>query len=144
MYTLYCRHISECPHADNKFWRGCSKRAGCEHQGQCKCRIWLAITDNGEDRRESLKTRSWEAAERLKTKMERGEAKAAVMTVQEAKTAYLTDCAARNLSKNTQNKLKLILGELDKQFGRRPINAVTFHDLVTFRATWTGPSGHTT
>lgn len=50
--SVYTRHSLECPKKDNPQWR------------RCKCRKWLYIYVDGEDRSRSAKTRSWEEAER--------------------------------------------------------------------------------
>jgi hypothetical protein len=100
--------------------------------------MWVRGEIDGRHYKESLKTRSWERAEALKREIEQGCAKAPVMSVSDAKNAYLLDCAARSLSQNTQTKLKLVLGELEQTFRGELLKAVTFARLLNFRASWQG------
>src|ERR1700758_1522694 len=53
MLMLYRRHLDSCPHAFK----------GRKHK-RCKCPVWVDGTYIGMDVRRSLKTRSWEDAER--------------------------------------------------------------------------------
>jgi integrase len=101
--------------------------------------MWLRGANEGVNRKESLKTRSWDRAEALKREIEQGKTKATAMSVQEAKNAYLRDCRARNLSKVTLDKFTLVLGDLEQFCRERSfffLKQVTFDSLVDFREAW--------
>jgi integrase len=100
--------------------------------------MWLRGSSDGINRKESMKTRSWDRAEALKREIEQGKPQTPAQTILDAKNAYLTDCRARNLSHNTLTKLTLVLNELVGFFPHRVLQEISFEDVVNFRASWQG------
>jgi integrase len=49
---------------------------------------------------------------------------------------YLSDAKARNISDSQMRKLRLVLGELDRNYDTVPIGAVTVDDLRKIREAW--------
>jgi integrase/recombinase XerD len=51
--SVYTRHTTDCPKKADRNWK------------RCQCRKWLYIFEEGQDRRMTAGTRSWEQAERV-------------------------------------------------------------------------------
>jgi integrase/recombinase XerD len=58
MLTLYRRHLKRCSKADDRYWKRCS------------CPMWVEGTANGTYIRRSLKTASWERAQKFALEIE--------------------------------------------------------------------------
>jgi integrase len=58
------------------------------------------------------------------------------ITVKVACEKYLSDAEARNISDSQMRKLRLVLGELDRNFGPVAIGSVTVDDLRKIREAW--------
>jgi integrase len=86
--------------------------------------------------RKSLDLRSWEAAQKLIRDWE-ANPEGGGITVKVAVGKYLSDAEARNISDSQMRKLRLVLGELEKNFGAVAIRSVTVDDLRTIREAWT-------
>jgi hypothetical protein len=83
--SLYRRHRSKRPHADDRISR------------KCRCAIWATGTIEGKPFRQSLKTRNFERAETLKRKLEDGVTpREKGITIKDATDAFIKDCQARN------------------------------------------------
>src|SRR5215471_8228688 len=95
---VYTRHASNCPKKHDRFWR------------RCHCPKWIRGFLNGKTIRTTAKTRSWEAAEQKRNRMELDEA--APAAIREARTLMLTsalsafvrDAQDRNLATATVAK----------------------------------------
>lgn len=129
MLTLYRRHSALCPHLEDRHFR------------KCKCAIWCEGTIEGNYRRESLKTRSWERAEQLKRDMEDPRTPVAPkLTLQEAIDIFTTDLQAQNRAGDTVRKYRLLFRQLADYGARQGLFHLadfTFDVLVKFRASWT-------
>src|ERR1017187_4825100 len=68
---IYRRHSSDCPHLGQPYWRSCSKRnkPPCIHEGKCECSLWIRGSHEGVPVKESLKTNSWDRADRKSTRL---------------------------------------------------------------------------
>jgi integrase/recombinase XerD len=122
MLTIYRRHMAAC------------KFKGRKHRN-CNCPIWTAGTLHGRKIKKSLDLHSWEAAQKLvrdwEIKPEGGG-----ITVKMAVEKYLSDAEARNISDSQMRKLRLVLGELERNFGPVAIGSVTVDDLRKIREAW--------
>lgn len=98
MLSIYRRHRTKCKYADNRTSK------------QCRCPLWATGTLEGRHFRRSLKTRSFERAEQLKREIENGTKadQPKQITIAHALTAFIKDCEARNLSRSTLGKYRLL------------------------------------
>ena len=109
MLTIYRRHKANC------------KFAADRSSKKCRCNLWLTGTLFGEPYRKSAKTRSWEAAEKIKRDIEDGkqdQPQPKIITVQKALDAFVADCAARNLHPSTLRKYRLLRSRIS-EFARQ-------------------------
>lgn len=131
MLTLYRRHLDTCPHASKG-----------RNYKRCKCPIWVDGTYVGMEVRRSLKTISWEDAERRLAALKEspGFTFQQPKTIAEAVAIYLSDASAgQKLTEETLRKKRNVLNPLvsfcrDK--GKLYLKQITFEDLTEFRATW--------
>ena len=77
--------------------------------------LWLTGRLFGKKVRKSAKTRNWEAAEKIKRKVENGEetTQEKSISLEHALDAYLRDCGTRNLAPSTQKKYRALLQALE-------------------------------
>jgi integrase/recombinase XerD len=124
MLTLYRRHLKDCDHADNRYWK------------RCRCPMWAQGTIEGTPVRSSLNTPSWERAEGIAREWENnGGKKASLLSVDEAVSRFLSDAQARHLSPDTIKKNTRLLHALKDKYPVR-LKDVTLDDLRKFRETW--------
>lgn len=134
MLNAYKRHSPNCPH---------------RHEGRkyrrCKCRLWVDGFLNGEEIRESLKTRSWDEAQEIirewetagRRDTERGSDTNPV-AVSQACNEFLADAEARKLREPTLYKYHLLFRRLKAFAESEGIRYIGEFDLATvrkFRAT---------
>jgi integrase/recombinase XerD len=128
--TLYRRHRSSCPHADDRYFR------------KCRCAVWCEGTIEGKYLRQSLKTRSWERGEELKKQLDvnRAELKPkAPITVTDALDKFIADCESRNLNTSTLAKYKLLRKKLEEFARERALlllGELDSESLRAFRQSW--------
>ncbi len=155
MLTLYRRHL--------KTGFGLEKRDPCPNSGDRfvrkgdKCPMWVEGVDlNGNYHRKSLRTISWDTAERIVRDMQRlpsspaaaetgalsevpERAKQERPTFENARTVFLANIQAENRAADTIRKYQLLFRQLG-DFGRlRRLSAIedfTFEHLVAFRSSW--------
>jgi hypothetical protein len=128
MLTLYRRHLDACPHATKG-----------RNYKRCKCPIWVDGTYVGMEVRRSLKTASWDDAERRLAALKEspGFTFQQPKTVADAVVVYLADASAgQNLTEETLRKKRNVLNPLvnfcnDK--GKQYLKQITFEDLTEFR-----------
>lgn len=77
---------------------------------QCRCPLWFTGTLFGKPYRKSAKTRSFEAAEKIKRNIEDDNQadKRKELTIKDALAAFIRDCESRNLNKSTLAKYRLL------------------------------------
>lgn len=152
MLSVYTRHYPPCKR-NNPAWR------------RCKCPKWIQGTlDSGEFIRRSAKTRSWEKAEKLVRKLEKGPDSAPAQTappapvppkveepkpvpghkrieIEEAVETFLKDAAARGLKEPTQQKLRNLCRRQLLGWAKREsivyLDELTTAHLTSFRNEWT-------
>ena len=131
MLTLYRRHLAECSHARDRFYKRCRT-----------CPMWIQGVVDGRSIRRSLKTASWERAEELKRQIE-DRARPAIdeppITIEEALSRFLADCQARNLNYSTLNKYRHLNRELlsfSKKNGYRTLRELDARAARDFRNSW--------
>src|SRR5580765_5716723 len=122
MLTIYRRHQATC------------KFKGRKHRN-CNCPIWTAGVLHGRKIKQSLDLRSWEAAQKLVRDWETNPEGGGI-TVKVAVGKYLSDAEARNISDSQMRKMRLVLGELERNFGNVAIRSVTVDDLRQIREAW--------
>jgi hypothetical protein len=101
MLTLYRRHLDACAHATKG-----------RNYKRCKCPIWVDGTYVGMDVRRSLKTASWEDAERRLAALKEspGFTFQQPKTIAEAVAVYLSDASAgQKLTEETLRKNEMFL-----------------------------------
>src|ERR1700722_13689434 len=134
MLILYRRHLqatakkSACRHADDRFYR------------KCRCPMWAeGTTPNGYLRR-SLKTASWEDAEKIRGMLEKGEeAKSAPKAVFDAVEAYLLEKSIENRAEGNGRVATQRLGQFRDWCaveGYKYLNEVNVEVLRRFRGSW--------
>jgi integrase/recombinase XerD len=121
MLTAYRRH-----------GKGCSLTS--MGQRRCKCPVWVNGKVQGRVVRKALKTRNWEAAQKLVREFEVG--KVPGVSVKEACEAFASDCEARSLSDASIGKYKLLGKELKERFADREIDRISVQDLRGYRESW--------
>ncbi|MGH7782271.1 MAG: tyrosine-type recombinase/integrase [Candidatus Binatia bacterium] len=124
MLTIYRRHLAAC-----KF-----RHLGRKHRN-CQCPIWAAGVLHGRNIKQSLDLHSWEAAQKLVREWE-AHPEGGAITVKRACGDYISDAEARNLSDSQMRKIRLILGELEKQYGNVSLRQLTVDDLRKIREAW--------
>jgi integrase/recombinase XerD len=122
MLTIYRRHMAACKFEGRKY-------------RNCNCPIWAAGTLHGRKVKKSLDLRSWEAAQKLVREWE-AHPEGGGITVKVAVEKYLSDAEARSISDSQMRKLRLVLGELERNYGAVAIRAVTVDDLRSIREAW--------
>lgn len=129
--TIYRRHKPKCKYENDRS----SKK--------CRCALWLTGTLFGEPYRKAAKTRSWEAAEKIKRNLEDGSIhQQPERTVQDALQAFIRDCESRNLNASTLRKYRLLQKRFEEFVaeGRLPglerLAGFTAEVVRDFRGTW--------
>ena len=129
MVTIYRRHRGKCEFADDRV----SKK--------CRCALWAVGTLEGKPYRKSLKTRSFERAQKLIREIEDGKKpETPVVTLKHAAGAFMGDLQAQNRAGDTVRKYKLLFKQLSEYADRRCLSAITdfmFDVPVDFRSSWT-------
>jgi integrase len=127
--SIYRRHRLKCKHAEDRISK------------QCRCPLWATGTLEGNPYRRSLKTRSFERAEQLKREIENGNKpeQPQGITIKDALAAFIKDCEARNLSRNTIRKYKGLQTSLE-EFARvrslYRLDALSSETIRDFRNGW--------
>lgn len=124
MLTIYRRHLAAC-----KF-----RHLSRKHRN-CQCPIWTAGVLHGRKIKQSLDLHSWEAVQKLVREWE-AHPEGGAFTVKSAYEDYISDAIARNLSGSQMRKIRLILGELQKQYGSISLRQLTVDDLRKIREAW--------
>jgi len=128
MLSPYKRHLATCKQKDK----------GRTHKS-CRCPIWVQGVLDGKKIRESLKTSNWQKAQETIRDWEVvGKAKPRV-TIAEACSSFTADAAARNLRRDTLDKYRRLLDNLQHFATERKIHFANEFDvdlLRKFRATW--------
>jgi hypothetical protein len=91
--------------------------------------IWLGVL-HGRKIRKSLDLRSWAVAQKLVRDWE-ANPEGGGMTVKIAVEKYLSDAEARNISDSQMRELRLVLGELERNYGPVAVRSITLDDLRT-------------
>src|ERR1700727_1087108 len=122
MLTIFRRHMAAC------------KFKGRKHRN-CHFPIWASGTLHGRKIKKSLDLHSWEAAQKLvrdwEIKPEGGG-----ITVKVACEKYLSDAKARNISDSQMRKVRLVLGELERNYDSVAIGSGTVDELRKIREDW--------
>ena len=132
MLTIYRRHKKECKFADDRV----SKK--------CRCSLWATGTLDGQPYRKTLKTRSFDKAQRIVREIENGKREKKppkVVTIKHALDAFFADCESRNLNKSTVSKYRLLRTLLQDHAGRKNLSDIRDfgrEHALDFRNTWTG------
>lgn len=134
MLTLYRRHLKRCEHCkDGRRYR------------RCQCPIWVDGHVNGVAIHKSLKTRDWQKGQGIVREWEAaGEQnvqsnKCEAITVEQAWQSFLADLEARNLSKSTIRKYRLLsrtMQEYSAQHGVLFLKQLDLMALRDFRLEW--------
>jgi integrase/recombinase XerD len=143
--SIFVRHSGDCKYKDQEDWR------------RCDCRKHLRWTYNGNQVRQSAKTRSWSVAEEAKRRLEEkfkagdpGEVRAAAPeqrpTIAQAIETFITAKESEGCGSVTVRKLRHHLGMLQRFLAARSKlfpSEITPTDLIEFRAGWDWKSGVT-
>ncbi|HYL73541.1 MAG TPA: tyrosine-type recombinase/integrase [Bryobacteraceae bacterium] len=135
MLTVYRRHTEAhlatgrkaCPHAEDRFWK------------RCKCTCWVqGNLPDGTLIRESLKTRSWEAAEAKARQLMTPERATEDKNIPEAIRLFKGD-AKKRLAASTYRKHRYLLNDLQDYAdcsGFKTLKQLTHERVREFRHTW--------
>jgi integrase/recombinase XerD len=137
--VVYVRHAADCAHKDQG-----------EYFNGCDCRKQVRWWKNGKLFRHSAKTRSWAAAEKLRSKIEASfsgdptvqtgfTSEANVKTIQQAIELFIADKRAQGLNAGVIKKYARELARLQMFFAQQSkfhVREITFDDLIKFRAAW--------
>lgn len=128
MLHVYRRHNpARCEHTE-RTWRRCS------------CPLWVDGTLSGRRYHKTLKTRNWEAAQKLTQTLEAsGKPEPTAKTIQEATDAFIRDAEARGLRPPSVYKYKLLFKQLktfSEEKGLRHITECDVETLRAFRESW--------
>lgn len=128
MLHVYRRHNpARCEHTE-RTWRRCS------------CPLWVDGTLSGRRYHKTLKTRNWEAAQKLTQTLEAsGKPEPTAKTIQEATDAFIRDAEARGLRPPSVYKYKLLFKQLktfSEEKGLRYITECDVETLRAFRESW--------
>ena len=130
MLTIYRRHKKECKFADDRV----SKK--------CRCSLWATGTLDGQLYRKTLKTRSFDKAQRIVHEIENGKRDKKppkVVTIKHALDVFFADCESRNLNKSTVSKYRLLRTLLQDYDGRKNLSDIRDfgrEHALDFRNTW--------
>jgi integrase/recombinase XerD len=134
MLTLYRRHLKRCEHRkDGRRYR------------RCQCPVWVDGNLNGAGIHKSLETHDWQKGQGIVREWEAaGEQnvqsnKCEAITVEHAWQSFLADLEARNLSKSTIRKYRLLsrtMQEYAAQHGMRFLKQLDLIALRNFRFGW--------
>ena len=135
MLTIYRRHLKNCEHRGE----GRSYR-------RCRCPIWVDGFIDGQEIRQSLKTRDWTKANRKVQEWEAAEKKpepkpedAPPKTIAYACAEYLADAKARELRDSTLYKHQLLFRQLEefaREHGFRYLPELNLETVRAFRSSW--------
>jgi integrase/recombinase XerD len=135
MLTVYRRHTEAnsttgrkaCPHLEDRFWK------------RCKCICWVqGNLADGTPIRESLKTRSWEAAEDKVRHMLNPERDIPDKTIAQAIQVFKED-ARKRLAASTYRKYRYLFEDLQANAdfsGLKFLKQLTHERVREFRHTW--------
>jgi integrase/recombinase XerD len=135
--VVYVRHSADCQHKDEG-----------EYFKTCRCRKHLRWWYQGKLFRRTAKTRSWGAAEKLRSQIERkyagdplGEAVPAngTKTLSQAVEVFLADKNSQGLNEGVIKKYERELARLQEFLGQQAkfhVREISLDDLIKFRATW--------
>ncbi len=134
MLTIYRRHRRACQH-----------RAEGRHYRRCHCPIWMDGFMNGQEIRESLRTRDWQKAQDTVRQWEAEGHRTSDpvqpehVTIEQACQKFLADAADRGLRGATVYRYQLLFRRLenftrDKGFGF--LEELSVDALRGFRSTW--------
>jgi len=129
--TAYRRHRDGCPHASDRSSR------------KCRCALWCDGTVEGEHVRKSLKTRSWERAQKLLREIEdrkQGAQTISAPNISEAIKKFMLDAEhGRKIKPATLKKYKVLLAQLETFTDRERVSKlkdITVDFAREFRASW--------
>lgn len=132
MLQIYRRHQKACPH----------KAEGRKYR-RCKCPVWVDGLLNGAEIRQSLDTRSWEAATAKVRGWELdGKVSAEEETQIEIRPAcdkFIADAEARGLTRSTVRKYEVLFQQLQDFCdlkGLRFVHQLNLEWLRQFRGSW--------
>lgn len=134
LLTLFRRHLKSCPHKTRRYRR-------------CQCPLHVEGSLAGQNVRKALDLKSWEAATATIRRWESqgfiGDPERPSKLISEARTAYLDELRARNVSLAARRKFELLLGNLEADAvhdGLKHVDELTPDHVRNFRLTWTwGP-----
>jgi len=141
--TVFVRHSADCKYGEDETWR------------RCNCRKHLRWTYNGQQFRRSAGTRSWQAAEDEKRRIEEqfqvdeGDPlpqPTESPTIDQCLELFITSKETEGLQPATLRKLRYQLGAFEQFLtGRSRFfpHEITTADLIEFRTNWTWKSGLT-
>lgn len=136
---VYVRHSADCPHKDEgELFRGCN------------CRKQVRWWKHGKLFRRSAKTRSWAAAEKVRSKIEAQFAGDPTVqtglvsndndkTIAQAIELFVASKRTQGISTGVVNKYKRELKDLQNFFAKSSkfhVRDINLDDLILFRATW--------
>ena len=102
--SIYRRHREACKYGDNRV------------SMKCRCALWAKGTLEGRPYQKSLKTRNFERAEQIKSKLEDGiqaKEQPKAITFKSALESYVKESERRNLNPTTLRKYKFLQTALD-------------------------------
>lgn len=132
---VYRRHQRKCPY----------RKDGRRKHAKCKCRVWVDGSLNGEEIRKSLGTRNWERATDIVREWEVNghshatETKELPATLKECWDIFIADLVARNLSKSTIRKYRLLHRQISQFAITKGLQFARQFDLLLlteFRCGW--------
>ena len=132
MLAIYRRHQGPCKFAADRV----SKK--------CRCPLWATGTLNGRPYRKTLKTRSFDTAQRVVRELENGKHEKEppkIVTIRHALDVFYADCESRNLNQSTVSKYRLLRTMLlDYTDGKNLSDIRDFgrEHALYFRHSWTG------
>jgi integrase/recombinase XerD len=148
--TIYRRHKESCPRREEPELRiyvdgDLFVRKGDEKKRGCRCVLWLDGLRNGQEIRESLKTRDWEKAKDLVRARESAReasgnpTEADPISIVDAAQKYIADAEARKLREETVKKYKRLFNKLEIFAGGRGIYFLPelgVDQMSAFRSSW--------
>lgn len=131
---VYRRHHRKCPY----------RRNGRKHV-KCKCRVWVDGFLSGKEIRKSLGTRNWDKAVdivrewEVKGNADTAQPKKGPTTIKECWDIFIADLLARNLSKATVRKYRLLHNQMTRFAANKGLQFAKQFDLpllTEFRCGW--------
>ena len=131
--SVFVRHNPSCKYRDDETWR------------RCNCRKHLRWTHAGKQFRQSAKTRSWQAAEEEKRRLE-NQFEIAPEEKRTIEQAIILAKETEGCTDSMIRKLRFQLGLFQRFMAARSKlfpHEITAVDVIGFRAAWTWKSGLT-